>query len=207
MDNFKNDFSVFIKLLTSASENSTKAEIKKQYLTLVKKYHPDAAPEHLQKSYNEYMMLLNKVYAQWKAEGQVSIADNSNASVTARASSTPPTPSTAQTWSFAPHFGVFVSKEAKPRTFTDYFEYLLALGNDYYWQAHQILLKDWGLTNQNPEATVYEAVLFLDKARQCYNTILAQSPKRNNQEYRFMVQNEISKLYIMNKNITRGLKK
>lgn len=195
MDDFKTDFSDFLKLFST--DNVENAVVKKQYLQLVKKYHPDSAAEPLQKTYNEYMMLLNKVYAQWKAEGKVVIKSP--------VENETPAAVPGQTYSFVPHTGIFVNKGAKPRVFHDYFEYLLALGADYYWQAHQILLKDWGLENVNPEATVYEALTILEKAKQCFNTILAKSPNRNDESYCFMVQNELAKIYDMNKNISRGL--
>lgn len=283
MDDFKVDLATFLKLLTSDSD---KSETKKQYISLAKKYHPDSASENLGKTYNEYMMLLNKLYAQWKAQGKITLNDGgvpvegqfaqggqtpgSEAQFTwgqtpdpealftqrrhAQGGQTPgseapfaqqgqtpwerqsgaqaqysqgqtnfaqggQTPQantgpggqfaqrgqTPQTWSFIPHTGVFVSRETKPRTFKNYFEYLLALGKDYYWQAHQILLKDWGVEADDPEGTVYEALIFLDKAKQCFNTILAQAPNRNDESYRFMIQNELAKIFAMNKNITRGL--
>lgn len=202
MADFKTDFAGFIKLIAQASGTNQQGEIKKQYISLAKKYHPDAAPENQQKHYNECMMLLNKVYAQWKAEGKISITKSENPIAD---SNTFAKQSSNQTYTFTPHAGIFESRETTPRTFHNYFEYLLALGKDYYWQAHQILLKDWGMENENPESTVYEALLFLEKARQCYNTILSESPNRTNPDYVFMIQNELFKLYEMNKNITRGL--
>lgn len=200
MDEFKSDFTAFINLLLKESDTGKAGEIKKQYIALVKKYHPDSVFENQKKICNEYMILLNKVYAQWKAEGKVTLGTPENQNSQKQGNQTE-----NKSYTFTPHAGVFESRETKPRTFRNYFEYLLALGKDYYWQAHQILLKDWGMENENPEATVYQALTFLEKAKQCYNTILSESPNKNNPEYVFMIQNELVKLYDMNKNITRGL--
>lgn len=199
MDDFKTDFAAFVKLLSQTSDSNQSSQIKKEYISLVKKYHPDSVPEPNQKACNEYMMLLNKVYSQWKAEGKISITTE-NQNQPNQQNQKPD-----KTWTFTPHAGVFESRETKPRTFHNYYEYLLAQGKDYYWQAHQILLKDWGMENENPEATVYEALLFLEKAKQCYKTILNESPNRTTPDYVFMIQNELTKLYNMNKTITRGL--
>lgn len=203
MDDFKSDFTAFIKLLSQESNQSS--EIKKQYIILVKKYHPDSAPENQQKVCNEYMMLLNKVYAQWKSEGKIDIGTSENQFANKQNVTNQADDTLNKTYTFTPHAGVFESRETKPRTFRNYYEYLLALGKDYYWRAHQILLKDWGLENENPDATVFEALVFLEKAKQCYNEILATSPNKNNPDYVFMIKNELLKLYDMNKNITRGL--
>lgn len=266
MTDFKSDFTAFMSLLSQPSTQKLPAEagavlgvgeeadagekvstlpnlsavVKKRYISLVKKYHPDSAPENMRKLFNEYMMLLNKVYAQWKAEGKVSLNSGGVAGpsgdvcygtkagsygdvcskvysgpsgdVCSKVYSDPSggnsgfsDSSRGQTYSFIPHNGVFVNHEAKPRIFRNYYEYLLALGKDYYWQAHQILLKDWGMVNENPETTVYEALMFLEKAKLCYNKILSESPARKNPDYVFMIQNELTKLFDMNKNITRGL--
>lgn len=194
MSDFKNDFQNFlIELKTSSSP----IQAKKAYLSIAKKYHPDSSPDNLQNSYNEYMMLVNKVYTEWKACGKIVTektgTDENN------------TKNNSKVYTVVMHVGVFGAREGSILKFTDYFEYLLKQGQDYYWQAHQILLKDWGMENENPEQTTYEALDLLFKAKQCYTKILKESPKRNNPDYVFMIQNEIEKVYIMNKNISRGL--
>jgi len=42
--------------------DAPETEIKKKYIVMVKKYHPDAATENDKKKHNEFMILLNKVY-------------------------------------------------------------------------------------------------------------------------------------------------
>jgi len=62
---FKSDLNNLISLI---NQNASEGDIKKTYLTLVKKYHPDSAPENLKASYNEYMILINTVYSKGKTK-------------------------------------------------------------------------------------------------------------------------------------------
>jgi len=62
---FKSDLNNLISLI---NKNASESEIKKAYLQLVKKYHPDSAPENLKASYNEYMVLINTVYSKGKTK-------------------------------------------------------------------------------------------------------------------------------------------
>lgn len=57
---FKTDLASFVELINS---NSSQAQIRKTYLDLVKKYHPDTADESSKAACNEYMISLNSVYA------------------------------------------------------------------------------------------------------------------------------------------------
>ena len=63
--NFKKDISEFIKLINNSNEQS---KIKKYYFSLVKKYHPDSASSELKNKYNEYMIIINKLYSQGKTK-------------------------------------------------------------------------------------------------------------------------------------------
>jgi len=62
---FKSELNNLISLI---NQNEPESEIKKAYLQLVKKYHPDSAPENLKASYNEYMVLINTVYSKGKTK-------------------------------------------------------------------------------------------------------------------------------------------
>lgn len=62
---FQIDLADFINIKNSAI---TFNEIKKAYISLVKKYHPDKAPKDFQAQYNGYMILINKVFAQGKTK-------------------------------------------------------------------------------------------------------------------------------------------
>ncbi len=62
---FKTDLNNLIKLI---NDGSSQDEIKKAYLIMVKKYHPDGVAENLKSTYNEYMVVLNSVYARGKTK-------------------------------------------------------------------------------------------------------------------------------------------
>ena len=51
---FKSDLSNFLQIIKNTTNLS---EIKKEYVNLVKKYHPDTAPAQLKQKYNEYMII------------------------------------------------------------------------------------------------------------------------------------------------------
>ena len=71
---FKSDLSNFLQIIKN-SENLS--EIKKEYVNLVKKYHPDTAPAELKQKYNEYMIIINKTYSQGKTNvKEVQIDEN-----------------------------------------------------------------------------------------------------------------------------------
>ena len=69
-DNNK-DFKTDIKnLINLINDGCNQDEIKKEYLKLVKKYHPDGVSENLKSTCNEYMVVLNSIYAKGKTKVQ-----------------------------------------------------------------------------------------------------------------------------------------
>lgn len=62
---FKTDLNNLISLI---NQNTAEAEIKKAYLQLVRKYHPDSAAESDRAAFTEYMVLINTVYAKGKTK-------------------------------------------------------------------------------------------------------------------------------------------
>lgn len=62
---FKTDLNNLISLI---NQNADEVEIKKTYLQMVKKYHPDSAADDLKKAYTEYMVAINTVYAKGKSK-------------------------------------------------------------------------------------------------------------------------------------------
>ena len=64
-DSFNNDIKNFIIIAQSIS----KEEIKKEYYTLVKKYHPDMYTNN-KTQYDKYMMILNHVYSNIKTNSK-----------------------------------------------------------------------------------------------------------------------------------------
>jgi len=65
------------QLIDVVHSNASESEIKKAYLSLVKKYHPDGADEKLKTTYNQYMVLINTVYAGGKTKAkEIRIGDD-----------------------------------------------------------------------------------------------------------------------------------
>jgi len=62
---FKSDLNNLISLI---NQNAPEVEIKKAYLQLVKKYHPDSAAESDKAAFTEYMVLINIVYSKGKTK-------------------------------------------------------------------------------------------------------------------------------------------
>lgn len=199
MADFSADLKNFLNLLST--KNADKKLIKKKYIELAKTYHPDKAPENLKHNYSEYMILINKIYMEWETRGTVLPVKKDDDIIQKQANVSG---KSDQVYILYPHYGTFVQQTGKPKKFTNYYEYLLNLGKDFYWQAHTHLLKDWGVENSNSEQTVYETLILLEKAKKCFEKLLKESPDQSD-EYKFMIQNEIAKVYSMNNNITRGL--
>lgn len=73
---FKEDLQNFVGIIQSGTDEE---KIKKEYISLVKKYHPDRVSEKEKGTYTEYMTLLNKVYSQGKTKvREVQIESESN---------------------------------------------------------------------------------------------------------------------------------
>lgn len=62
---FKEDLQAFIDFLKS---NDNPDEIRKEYRKMIKKYHPDYVQQKDKELYNEYILLINKVYADGKTQ-------------------------------------------------------------------------------------------------------------------------------------------
>lgn len=73
---FSEDMQNFVSLIKSGADENI---IKKEYISLVKKYHPDRVSDKEKGTYTEYMALLNKVYSQGKTKvREVQIENESN---------------------------------------------------------------------------------------------------------------------------------
>lgn len=62
---FKEDLQTFIDFLKNNDDHES---AKKEYRRLIKTYHPDHAPEQDKELYNDYILLINKVYAAGKTK-------------------------------------------------------------------------------------------------------------------------------------------
>lgn len=112
-DEFKEDLAEFIKIINNENEESL---IKKEYISLVKKYHPDSAPQEKQDTYNEYMILINKVYSKGKTSVNETVIKKHDEQK-----------QTEKIYSFTSYYNT----EFK---FTDYYKYIYEKGkNEWDW--------------------------------------------------------------------------
>ena len=72
MKTFKEDLQLFITFLQN---NDNPDEIRKEYRRMVKLYHPDIAPENQKQIYNDYILLINKVYSDGKTRAKETVID------------------------------------------------------------------------------------------------------------------------------------
>lgn len=120
---FKEDLQSFISLIQSISDE---AEIKKEYISLVKKYHPDKVSEKEKGIYTEYMTLLNKVYSQGKTKvREVQLEKESNEAAN----------SNSKKYVYTKiSFGKTYSYQCR-----NYFDYLYKVARGEYDAGHEIL--------------------------------------------------------------------
>lgn len=185
MSSFNDDFAQFNKMLNEETDSS---KVKKHYLALIKKYHPDNAPSEEKKLYTEYSILLNNSFSSWEA---LSLKSGHEKNVITE-------------YKFTPKSKFLSNSRRISRTYTDYYEYLLNIGKDYYWRAHDAI-EDKQNINKSSRTILIESLYYLSKAKRCYLEVLKHDC--SDEEYRFMVQNEINKVKSMAKNISRTLMK
>ena len=78
MKTFREDLQSFINFLQN---NDNPDEIRKEYRRMVKLYHPDIAPENQKQIYNDYILLINKVYSDGKTRAKETVIDTDKKSV------------------------------------------------------------------------------------------------------------------------------
>jgi len=74
---FKEDLQTFIDFLKSTDNTD---DTRKEYRKLLKKYHPDHAEEKDKELYNDYILLINKVYAEGKTKTKETVIETNAAS-------------------------------------------------------------------------------------------------------------------------------
>lgn len=181
---FEKDFNAFNYMIKNENDSS---KIKKIYIQLVKKYHPDTVSVELKECYTEYSILINKAYSTWKQTNTHIKFNNSCKS---------------RLYSFFPKSKFYSDMYGKK--FKNYNEYLLTQGKDFYWYAHD-LLYDKQLSQSDIKTNSSNIIAYLYKAKLCFLKILQQPDIKNNSEYKFMIYNEIDKINYMSKYLGRGL--
>ncbi len=124
---FKEDLQNFVGAIQLGADG---AEIKKEYISLVKKYHPDRVSEEEKDTYTEYMALLNKVYSQGKTKvREVQIENESN--LAAEGKQNPDDKKYVYTKT--------ISGKTYSYPCSNYFDYLYKVARGEYNHGHEIL--------------------------------------------------------------------
>ena len=189
---FKADLSNFLQIIKNTTNLS---EIKKEYVNLVKKYHPDTAPAGLTQKYNEYMIIINKTYSQGKTNvKEVQIDENKKETVQAAAK---------KVYSFIDYYG-------RVKEYTDYLEYIMHMGVTEFDTGRIVMtygnfedsyLKNTGY-NPNDNSNLLEAMQHLYNASKCFNYIINNHP-----DYIFIeqVKEDYEKVIKLNNNLSKHI--
>lgn len=184
---FQEDLADFINIKNSAI---TFNEIKKAYISLVKKYHPDKAPKDFQAQYNGYMILINKVFAQGKTKikeiNDVNISEQKETNI--------------KEYTFTDFYG-------KEKKYKDYLEYLLHYGISEYNSSLLVLEIAGYKQNENKVVSsydpnentyIYDAMQHLYNATKCFSYII-----RNHKDYIFApyAKEELEKVNALAKSV------
>ena len=189
---FKSDLSNFLQIIKNSTNLS---EIKKEYVNLVKKYHPDTAPAGLTQKYNEYMIIINKTYSQGKTNvKEVQIDENKKETVQTAAK---------KVYSFKDYYG-------REKQYTDYLEYIMHLGVTEYDTGRIVMMdgnyEDSYLKNSpykpNDNSNLLEAMQHLYNASKCFNYIINNHPG-----YIFIeqVKEDYEKVIKLNNNLSKHI--
>ena len=189
---FKTDLSNFLQIIKNSTNLS---EIKKEYVNLVKKYHPDTAPAQLKQKYNEYMIIINKTYSQGKTNvKEVQIDENKKETVQTAAK---------KVYSFKDYYG-------REKQYTDYLEYIMHLGVTEYYTGRSVLeygnFEDSYMKNSGykpyDNSNLLEAMQHLYNASKCFNYIINNHP-----DYIFIeqVKEDYEKVIKLNNNLSKNI--
>ena len=189
---FKTDLSNFLQTIKNSGNLS---EIKKEYVNLVKKYHPDTAPAELKQKYNEYMIIINKTYSQGKTNVKEVQIDENKAKTEQ--------PAAKKVYSFKDYYG-------RVKEYTDYLEYIMHMGVTEYDTGRIVMVngnfEDSYLKNSpfipNDNSNLLEAMQHLYNASKCFNYIINKHP-----DYIFIeqVKEDYQKVIKLNNNLSKHI--
>ena len=189
---FKSDLSNFLQTIKNSGNLS---EIKKEYVNLVKKYHPDTAPAELKQKYNEYMIIINKTYSQGNTNVKEVQIDENKAQTVQKAAK--------KVYSFKDYYG-------RVKEYTDYLEYIMHMGVTEYDTGRIVMangnFEDSYLKNSpyipNDNSNLLEAMQHLYNASKCFNYIINKHP-----DYIFIeqVKEDYQKVIKLNNNLSKHI--
>lgn len=183
-------FSVDIKDFLTVIQNGNKPEIKKNYLSLVKKYHPDLVGNELKSTYNDYLILINRIYTQGKLEikeAPVEIQDEEEQN--------------QKIYKFTSYYNT-------EYTFTDYYKYLYEKGkNEWDWATCMLGSGGQNMANDPKSLSDHtsEVMGHLYTGIICLKEVMKHAKKVNDLILVTTCDDLIQRIYKTNNNISRSI--
>lgn len=193
-NDFSNDIKEFLELIHNQDD---KNQIKKTYLQLVKKYHPDSVGDELKSTYNEYMLLINKVYSQGKSgEKTENPYDSNSAENKIKANQ-----QEKKIYSFTSYYNT-------EYTFTDYYKYLYEKGkNEWDWAT--CMLGSGGQNHANDPKGLSdhtcEIMGHLYNSTVCLKEVITHAKKQNDLITVSSCQDFLQRIYKTNNRISQSI--
>jgi curved DNA-binding protein CbpA len=188
MDKMKQLFTDRIKKFIQLSQNNASTiEIKKEYLKLVKEFHPDANKNIETKLAHEYMITINYVYETLinKKELKINVALEDEFE------------KKKENGKY-----VFINDYGIKEHITDKALYIYKLGLLEYQQCYKILFHK-SVFEGNKDESGYEII---EKLYKCYGYLNKVKEMDKNGIYGNMAETLLPQAYDMNERITRGLR-
>jgi uncharacterized protein YfaS (alpha-2-macroglobulin family) len=188
MGNLKQLFIERIKSFIKLSQNNiSNVEIKKEYLKLVKEFHPDINKNIENKLANEYMITINYIYE--ALINKKEFKKNTNVE---------------NEFERKKEGGkyVFVNDYGRKEYITEKALYIYKLGLLEYQQCYRILFAK-SVFDGNKDESGYEVI---EKLYKCYGYLNKVIEMDKNGIYKNMAEALLPHAYDMNERITRGLK-
>ncbi len=160
-----------LEILTGAQNQE---ELKKAYLTLVKKYHPDRARECDKERYNEYLTLINRVYGELRTAADIKAAAAQKAA--------------AESQRFQREY--IIKYRGAVIATKDWEDVLLKTGHDMISTAYDQIHALFG--RRKSEEDVASAVQLATKATEQFQKVLKES--RNS--YYLQIANQMMQYYV-----------
>jgi curved DNA-binding protein CbpA len=188
MDNMKQLFTDKIKKFIKFSQNNiSNMEIKREYLKLVKEFHPDTNKNIEAKLANEYMITINYVYETLINKKELKININFEDEFE----------NNKENGKYA-----FINDYGRKEYITEKALYIYKLGLLEYQQCYKILFHK-SVFDGNKDESGYEII---EKLYKCYGYLNKVKEMDKDGIYGNMAETLLPKAYEMNERITRGLK-
>lgn len=185
-----NQFTQDIKNFLTIIQTGNNPEIKKNYLFLVKKYHPDLAGNELQSTYNDYLILINRIYAQRNVGIKEEVVEKEKDSA-----------QTQKVYKFTSYYNT-------EYTFTDYYKYLYEKGkNEWDWATCMLGSGGQNMANDPKSLSdnTCEVMGHLYNATICLKEVIKHARKNNDMIFVTTCEDLLQRIFKTNNNISRSI--